>query len=131
MGVGTNVQDRITAMHHVDCPWRPSDLEQRDGRGIRQGNQNDEVAIYRYVVERSFDAYSYQTVERKAKFINQIMRGRLDSREIEDIGESAMSASEAKALASGNPLILEKAQADQALQKLRRQETRTTAPNRP
>jgi N12 class adenine-specific DNA methylase len=123
MGVGTNVQDRITAMHHVDCPWRPSDLEQRDGRGIRQGNQNDEVAIYRYVVERSFDAYSYQTVERKAKFINQIMRGRLDSREIEDIGESAMSASEAKALASGNPLILEKAQADQALQKLRRQET--------
>lgn len=123
MGVGTNVQDRITAMHHVDCPWRPSDLEQRDGRGIRQGNQNPEVAIYRYVVERSFDAYSYQTVERKAKFINQIMRGRLDSREMEDIGESAMSASEAKALASGNPLILEKAQADQALQKLRRQET--------
>lgn len=123
MGVGTNVQDRITAMHHVDCPWRPSDLEQRDGRGIRQGNQNAEVAVYRYVVERSFDAYSYQTVERKAKFINQIMRGRLDSREIEDIGESAMSASEAKALASGNPLILEKAQADQALQKLRRQET--------
>lgn len=122
MGVGTNVQDRLSAMHHVDCPWRPADLEQRDGRGIRQNNQNAEVAIYRYVVERSFDAYSWQTVGRKATFIAQVMRGRLDSREIEDIGDTALSAAEAKALASGNPLVLEKANADAAYQKLRRQE---------
>ena len=122
MGVGTNVQSRLVAMHHVDVPWRPSDVEQRDGRGIRQGNQNAEVNVYRYVVEGSFDAFSWQTVARKATFINQIMRGRLDSREIEDIGDTALSAAEAKALASGNPLILEKANADNDLQKLRRQE---------
>ncbi|GAB3868506.1 hypothetical protein GCM10028801_44530 [Nocardioides maradonensis] len=122
MGVGTNVQNRLTAMHHVDCPWRPADLEQRDGRGIRQGNQNAEVAIYRYVVERSFDAYSWQTVGRKATFIAQVMRGRLDTREIDDIGDTALSAAEAKALASGNPLVLEKANAEAAYQKLRRQE---------
>ena len=123
MGVGTNVQNRLVAMHHVDCPWRPADLAQRDGRGIRQGNQNPEVSIYRYVVERSFDAYSWQTVGRKATFIAQVMRGKLDSREIEDIGDTAMSAAEAKALASGNPLVLEKANADSEYQKLRRQET--------
>ena len=123
MGVGTNVQDRITAMHHVDCPWRPADLEQRDGRGIRQGNQNPEVELFRYVTEGSFDAYSWQTVARKAAFIAQIQRGRLDTREIEDIGDTALSATEAKALASGDPLVLEKAQADNAYAKLRRQET--------
>lgn len=122
MGVGTNVQNRLSSMHHVDCPWRPADLEQRDGRGIRQGNQNEEVAVFRYVVERSFDAYSWQTVGRKATFIAQVMRGRLDTREIEDIGDTALSAAEAKALASGNPLVLEKANADAAFQKLRRQE---------
>jgi N12 class adenine-specific DNA methylase len=122
MGVGTNVQSRLLAMHHVDVPWRPSDVEQRDGRGIRQGNQNAEVGVYRYIVEGSFDAFSWQTVARKATFINQIMRGRLDTREIEDIGDTALSAAEAKALASGNPLILEKANADNELQKLRRQE---------
>lgn len=122
MGMGTNVQSRITALHHIDCPWRPADLEQRDGRAIRQGNQNDEVRLYRYVVERTFDAYSWQTIGRKARFIAQVMKGKLDSREIEDIGDTAMSAAEAKALASGNPLLLEKANADQALQKLRRQE---------
>ncbi len=110
-------------MHHVDCPWRPADIEQRDGRGIRQGNQNPEVAIKRYVVEGTFDAYSWQTVARKAQFINQVMRGRLDSREIEDIGDTALTANEAKALASGNPLLLEKAEADSALQKLRRRES--------
>lgn len=123
MGVGTNVQARLTALHHVDCPWRPADIEQRDGRGIRQGNQNPEVAITRYVVEGTFDAYSWQTVARKAQFINQVMRGRLDSREIDDIGDTALTANEAKALASGNPLLLEKADADMALQKLRRRET--------
>lgn len=122
MGMGTNVQTRITALHHIDCPWRPADLEQRDGRAMRQGNQNDEVRLYRYVVERTFDAYSWQTIGRKARFIAQVMKGKLDSREIEDIGDTAMSAAEAKALASGNPLLLEKANADQALQKLRRQE---------
>jgi len=122
MGVGTNVQSRLTAMHHIDVPWRPSDVEQRDGRGIRQGNQNAEVAIFRYIVENSFDAFSWQTIARKATFINQIMKGSLDSREIEDIGDTALSAAEAKALASGNPLMLEKANADTGLQKLRRQE---------
>ena len=104
MGVGTNIQDRCIAVHHVDCPWRPADIEQRDGRGVRQGNQNPEIHILRYAVEGSFDAYSWQTVERKARFINQIMRGRLDVREIEDIGENTLSFAEVKALASGDPL---------------------------
>jgi len=123
MGVGTNIQDRAVALHHLDCPWRPADLAQRDGRIVRQGNQNREVGIYRWVTEASFDAYSWQTVGRKATFIAQVMRGKLDSREIEDIGDTAMSAAEAKALASGNPLVLEKANADSEYQKLRRQET--------
>ncbi|MGO8608954.1 hypothetical protein ACC848_38990, partial [Rhizobium johnstonii] len=92
MGVGTNVQARLAAMHHVDCPWRPADLEQRDGRGIRQGNQNPEVAVFRYVVERSFDAYSWQTVARKAGFIAQVMRGDPSVRSIDDIGDTALSA---------------------------------------
>lgn len=122
MGMGTNVQDRLTALHHVDCPWRPADLEQRDGRAIRRGNMNPEVAMYRYVVERSFDAYSWQTVARKAQFIAQVMKGKLDSRELEDIGDTALSAAEVKALASGNPLLLEKATATGELQKLKRQE---------
>lgn len=122
MGVGTNVQDRVTALHHIDSPWRPADVEQRDGRAIRQGNQNEEVKIYRYVVERTFDAYMWQTIARKAQFIAQLMRGRLDAREIEDIGDTALSANEAKALASGNPLILEQAEASNAYQKLHRQE---------
>lgn len=122
MGQGTNVQARMTMIHHADVPWRPSDVEQRDGRGMRQGNQNAELGINRYVVERSFDAYSWQTIERKAKFIAQIMRGKLDVREIEDIGDTAMSAAEAKALSSGNPLLLEKANADTALSRLQRLE---------
>lgn len=122
MGVGTNVQTRLTALHHIDCPWRPADLEQGDGRGIRQGNQNDEVRMFRYVVERSFDAYSWQTLSRKAMFIAQVMRGRLDVREIEDIGSTALSATEAKALASGNPLVLEHANAESTFQELRRKE---------
>jgi hypothetical protein len=109
MGVGTNIQDRCIAIHHLDCPWRPADIEQRDGRGVRQGNQNPAIHIVRYAVEGSFDAYSWQTVERKARFINQIMRGRLDVREIEDLGENTLSFAEVKALASGDPLILDKA----------------------
>lgn len=112
MGVGVNVQLRAFALHHIDCPWQPADIEQRDGRVMRQGSQNDEVGNYRYVVEGSFDAYSWQTVEREAGFIAQVMRGRLDVREIDDIGDSALSFAEVKALASGDPLILDKAAVD-------------------
>jgi Helicase conserved C-terminal domain len=122
MGVGTNIQDRCVAIHHVDVPWRPADIEQRDGRGVRQGNQNPEIAIYRYAVQGSFDTYSWQTVERKARFIAQVMRGRLDAREIEDIGENALSFAEVEALASGDPLILEKARADAEATRLARLE---------
>jgi len=120
MGVGVNVQARAIALHHIDCPWRPADIEQRDGRAMRQGNQNPEIGNYRYVVEGSFDAYSWQTVERKARFISQIMRGRLDVREIDDIGDTALSFAEVKALASGDPLILEKAAADAERTRLER-----------
>ena len=120
MGVGVNVQDRAVALHHLDCPWRPADIAQREGRALRQGNQNSEIAIYRYAVEGSFDAYSWQTVERKAKFIAQIMRGRLDVREIDDVGDNALSYAEVKALASGDPLVLDKAHADTELVRLDR-----------
>ena len=120
MGVGTNVQARAIALHHLDCPWRPADLEQREGRILRQGNQNPEVSIYRYVVEGSFDAYSWQTVERKAKFIAQVMRGRLDVRELDDIGDNALSFAEVKAIAAGDPMILEKAAAETELTRLER-----------
>ena len=122
MGVGTNIQDRCVALHHLDCPWRPADIEQREGRGVRQGNQNPEIHIYRYAVEGSFDAYSWQTVERKARFINQVMRGRLEVREIDDIGENTLSFAEVKALASGDPLILDKARADADVTRLSRLE---------
>ncbi len=120
MGVGVNVQARCIALHHIDCPWRPADIEQRDGRMMRQGNQNAEVGIYRYVVANSFDAYSWQTVERKAVFIAQVMRGRLDVREMDDIGDTALSFAEVKALASGDPLILDKAAADAERTRLER-----------
>ena len=120
MGVGTNVQDRLGALHHLDCPWRPADLAQRLGRIIRQGNQNTEVAVLRYVTEGTFDAYMWQTVTRKAIFIAQVMRGRLDVREIDDIGDQALTANEVKALATGDPLILDKAQADADLTRLER-----------
>ena len=122
MGVGTNIQDRAVALHHLDCPWRPADIEQREGRILRQGNLNPEVGIYRYVVEGSFDAYSWQTVERKAKFIDQIMRGSLEQREIEDIGDNTLSFNEVKAIASGDPLILERAEVEQEVTTLTRLE---------
>lgn len=128
MGVGTNVQDRAIALHHLECPWRPADLAQRDGRAIRQGNLNDEVALYRYVTESSFDGYTWQTVERKAKFIAQVMRGKLDVREIEDVGDVALSYAEVKALACGDQRILEKARVDAEttrLERLQRSWTRT------
>jgi SNF2 family DNA or RNA helicase len=89
MGVGTNVQARAVALHHLDCPWRPADLEQRDGRLLRQGNQNPEVEILRYVTEGSFDVFSWQTVERKAAFINQVMQGDVTERMIDDVGDQA------------------------------------------
>jgi N12 class adenine-specific DNA methylase len=122
MGVGTNIQKRALAMHHLDAPWRPADVDQRDGRIMRQGNLNPDVQIFRYVTEKSFDTYMWQTLERKAKFINQIMKGSLDVREIEDIGDTAMNAQEIKALSSGNPDILEKAKTDTLLAKLTRLE---------
>ncbi|WP_459645160.1 helicase-related protein [Kineococcus sp. NUM-3379] len=120
MGVGTNIQARAVALHHLDCPWRPADLQQRDGRILRQGNQNPEISIYRWVTEGSFDAYSWQTVERKARFIAQVMRGRLDVREMDDVGDNALSFAEVKALASGDPLVMEKASADAELTKFER-----------
>lgn len=126
MGVGTNIQRRAKALHHIDAPWRPADVEQRDGRIHRQGNlhmtMGEDVEIYRYVTEGSFDAYMWQTLERKAKFINQVMRGSLDVREIEDVGDTAMSYAEVKALATGNPDLLDKAKADTQLTKLQRLE---------
>lgn len=122
MGVGTNIQDRAVALHHLDAPWRPADVEQREGRIVRQGNLNPDVEIIRYVTEKSFDAYMWQTLERKAKFIQQIMRGKLDVREIEDIGDQAMSYAEVKALATGDPDMLERAKTDAALTKLQRLE---------
>jgi N12 class adenine-specific DNA methylase len=122
MGVGTNVQDRAIALHHLDAPWRPADVAQREGRIIRQGNRNAEVQILRYCTARSFDGYSWQTLERKAAFISQVMHGRLDSREISDIGDTALSFSEVKALATGNPLLMDKAEADAALTRLHRAE---------
>ena len=122
MGVGTNVQARAIALHHLDCPWRPADIAQREGRILRQGNLNPEVEVIRYVSEGSFDAYLWQTVERKARFIGQVMRGRLDVREIEDIGDTALSYSEVKALATGDPRILEKARIDAELTRLERLE---------
>jgi len=122
MGIGTNVQARAVALHHLDCPWRPADLAQREGRILRQGNLNSEVEILRYVSEGSFDAYLWQTCERKARFIGQVMRGRLDVREIDDVGDTALSYSEVKALATGDPRILEKARVDAEMTRLERLE---------
>ncbi|WP_246846538.1 helicase [Humibacter ginsenosidimutans] len=122
MGVGTNVQARAVALYHLDCPWRPSDIAQREGRILRQLNQNAEVAIVRFVTERSFDAYMWQGVERKATFIAQLMRGRLDTREIEEIDSTALSAAEAKAISSGNPLLLEHSTIQNEVTRLRRLE---------
>lgn len=108
MGAGTNVQDRLIAIHNLDCPWRPSDLEQRAGRIVRQGNKNPEVHIFRYVTEATFDAYLYQIIENKQRFISQIMTSKSPVRSAEDIDEAALSYAEVKALATGNPYIKEK-----------------------
>ena len=118
MGAGTNVQDRLVALHDLDCPWRPSDLAQRLGRIVRQGNENPEVDIYRYVTEGTFDAYLYQLVENKQKFIAQIMTSKAPVRIADDVDETALSYSEIKALATGNPLIIEKCNLDMEVGKL-------------
>ncbi len=118
MGAGTNVQDKLIALHDLDCPWRPSDLAQRLGRIVRQGNENSEVEIYRYVTEGTFDAYLYQLVENKQKFIAQIMTGKTPVRVADDVDETALSYSEIKALATGNPLIIEKCNLDMEVGKL-------------
>ncbi len=119
MGAGTNVQDKLIASHDIDCPWRPSDLEQRAGRTIRQGNKNPEVEMYRYVTEETFDAYLYQLVEGKQKFASQIMTSKSPVRSAEDIDETALSYAEIKMLATGNPYIKEKMDLDIQVQKLR------------
>ena len=118
MGAGTNVQQKLIALHHLDAPWRPSDLEQREGRIIRQGNENSEVEIYTYVTEKTFDSYLYQLLENKQKFISQIMTGKSPLRSAEDVDEAALSYGEIKALATGNPLIIEKMDLDVAVNKL-------------
>ena len=119
MGAGTNVQKKLVALHHLDCPWRPSDLQQREGRIVRQGNENDEVDIYTYVTENTFDSYLYQLVEGKQKFIGQIMTSKSPVRSCEDIDETALSYAEIKALCTGNPHIKEKMDLDIDVQRLR------------
>jgi N12 class adenine-specific DNA methylase len=118
MGVGTNIQTRLVALHHLDAPWRPADVEQREGRIIRQGNLKEEVRIFRYVTEGSFDAYLWQTLETKARFVAQVMQGDTGMRSAEDVELASLSYAEVKALASGNPLVLEKAGVDTELAKL-------------
>ena len=119
IGAGTNVQDRLIALHHLDCPWKPSDLEQQEGRILRQGNQNDKVKIFRYVTEGTFDSYSWQLIENKQKFIGQIMTSKSPVRSCEDVDEAALSYAEVKALATGNPYIKEKMDLDIQVSKLK------------
>lgn len=118
-GTGVNVQTHLVAMHHVDCPWKPSSIEQREGRGIRQGNENEEVAIYRYVTKGTFDAYNWSLVENKQRFISQVMTSKAVSRSCEDIDEATLSYAEIKAVATGNPLIKEKMEIDNDVQRLK------------
>ena len=118
-GTGVNVQTHLVALHHVDCPWKPSSIEQREGRGIRQGNENDEIAVYRYVTKGTFDAYNWSLVENKQRFISQVMTSKAISRSCEDIDEATLSYAEIKAVATGNPLIKEKMQLDNDVQRLK------------
>jgi len=118
MGTGTNVQKRLIALHHLDAPWKPAEVEQREGRILRQGNDNPEVAIYRYVTEGSFDSYMWQTLETKARFINQVMSGKSGVRQAEDIGSQELSFAEVKVIASGNPAVLVMAETDAEIQRL-------------
>lgn len=123
LGTGTNIQDKLIALHHLDVPWRPSDLTQRDGRGIRQGNENPEVQIYRYIAKNSFDSYLWQTQENKLKFINQIMTGKSIARSADDIDQSTLDAAEAKALATNNPMLVEKMTIDREVMNLQLQKS--------
>lgn len=118
MGTGTNVQQRLVALHHLDAPWKPAEVEQREGRILRQGNKNEEVAVYRYVTEGSFDAYMWQALETKARFIGQVITGHNAARRAEDVGGQELSYAEVKAIASGNPAVLTLAEADAELQRL-------------
>lgn len=119
MGAGTNVQDRLIAVHHLDVGWRPADMTQRNGRIIRQGNQNPEVKVFQYVTEGTFDAYLYQTLENKQKFISQIMTSKSPVRSCDDVDEQALSYAEIKALCAGNPLIREKMDLDVEVARLK------------
>ena len=119
LGAGTNIQDRLVALHHLDCPWKPSDLEQQEGRILRQGNQNEKVKIFRYVTENTFDAYMWQILENKQKFISQIMTSKSPVRACEDVDDTALSYAEIKALATGNPYIKEKMDLDIQVSKLK------------
>lgn len=119
MGAGTNVQDRLIALHHVDVPWRPSDIEQREGRIIRQGNQNAEVHIYRYITEDTFDSYSWQTIERKQKITGQIMTSKSPNRNVEDVDDRALSYAEVKAVCTGDPRLKEQMELDIEVSKLK------------
>jgi N12 class adenine-specific DNA methylase len=118
MGAGTNVQKKLWVLHHLDAPWRPRDIEQRDGRILRQGNENEQVTIYRYVTQGSFDAYMWQTLETKQRFIQQVMSGDVTVREAEDLESGALSFAEIKAIASGNPLVMEKVRIDTEVRRL-------------
>ncbi|MEO8595375.1 MAG: DEAD/DEAH box helicase family protein [Candidatus Solibacter sp.] len=118
MGAGTNVQKRLAALHHLDAPWRPRDIEQREGRILRQGNLNSEIRIFRYVTEGSFDAYMWQTLETKARFIQQVMNGQTSVRSAEDLDGGALTYAEIKAIASGNPAVMEKVKTDTEIRKL-------------
>ena len=120
MGEGTNVQRRLVALHHLDAPWRPADIEQRDGRILRQGNTNEYVKVFRYVTEGSFDAYMWQTLETKCRFIAQVMTGDATMRRAEDVDAAALTYAEVKAIASGNPLVIEKAHVDAEVLRLTR-----------
>src|SRR5207302_8223860 len=115
MGTGTNVQKRLAALHHLDAPWKPAEVEQREGRIMRQGNENEQVSIYRYVTEGSFDAYMWQALETKARFISQVITGDNALRRAEDIGGQELSYAEVKAIASGNLAVLTLAEADASL----------------
>ena len=119
LGAGTNIQDRLIALHHLDCPWKPSDLEQQEGRILRQGNQNEKVKIFRYVTENTFDAYMWQILENNQKFISQIMTSKSPVRACEDVDDAALSYAEIKALATGNPYIREKMDLDIQVSKLK------------
>jgi outer membrane murein-binding lipoprotein Lpp len=119
LGVGTNIQTRCVALHHVDAPWRPADVEQREGRALRPGNLNPAVDLYRYVSERSFDSFMWQALERKSRFVGQVLSGRPGGRDVDDIGDATLSYAEVKALATGNPLLLDLAEANAEVTRLR------------